>query len=193
MQINSLDDIRVAILVSDDFEQVEMTEPRKALEQAGAKTALVSTKHGQITGMNHDEKADSFDVDLTFDEANPDEFDGILLPGGALNADFLRMHPKAQEFVRQIDQTDRPLAVICHAPWLLVSSGCIKGHTLTSYYTIQDDVRNAGGNWVDQEVVRDGNWVSSRSPNDPGVFCPAVIALFVEYKKRNLQDVISVS
>src|SRR5438046_7188825 len=101
MQINSLDDIRVAILVSDDFEQVEMTEPRKALEQAGAKTALVSTKRGQITGMHHDEKADSFDVDLTFDEANPDEFDGILLPGGALNADFLRMHPKAQELDRK--------------------------------------------------------------------------------------------
>lgn len=193
MQTNSLDDIHVAILVSDDFEQVEMTEPRQALEQAGAKTVLVSTKRGQISGMNHDQKADTFDVDLTFDEANPDEFDGILLPGGALNADFLRMHPKAQEFVRQIDKSDRPLAVICHAPWLLISSGCIKGRTLTSYYTIQDDIRNAGGNWVDQEVVRDDNWVSSRSPEDLGIFCPAVIALFVEYKKRDLQDIISVS
>jgi protease I len=191
MQQNNLAGLRIAILVADDFEQVEMTEPRKALEQAGAQTFIISPKSGQVTGMQHDQKADKFNVDMTFDQANPDNFDGVLLPGGALNADFLRVQPKAQEFVRQIDKSGRPIAVICHAPWLLVSAGCVRGRTLTSYHTIQDDIRNAGGNWLDQEVVRDRNWVSSRSPQDLKAFNPASVELFAEYKARKPHDVLS--
>ena len=187
MQGNRLDGIRVAILVTDDFEQAEMTEPRKALEQAGAKAVLISTHSGQVSGVNHDVKADKFNVDMTLDSASPNDFDAVLLPCGALNADALRMNPKAQNFVKQIDSSDRPIAVICHAPWLLVSSGLVKGRTLTSYYTIQDDIRNAGANWVDQEMVRDRNWVSSRSPKDLPAFNPAMVSLFAEYKARKPQ------
>lgn len=193
MQGNQLDGMRVAILVSNDFEQAEMTEPRKALEQVGATTTIISPEAGQVTGVNHDEKADSFKVDMTLDQANPNDFDAVLLPGGALNADFLRMNPQAQNFVQQIDSSGRPIAVICHAPWLLVSAGLVKGRTLTSYQTIQDDLRNAGANWVDQEMVRDRNWVSSRSPKDLGAFNPAIVSLFSEYKqqKSQRQDTIS--
>ncbi|GCE04288.1 type 1 glutamine amidotransferase domain-containing protein [Dictyobacter aurantiacus] len=179
-----LDGLRVAILVTDDFEQAEMTEPRKALDQAGAVTKIISNKPGQVQGVNHDEKADTFPVDMTLDQANPGDFDAILLPGGAINADTIRMEPKARQFVQQIDQSGRPMAVICHAPWLLVSSGCAKGRTMTSYYTVQDDLRNAGANWVDQEVVRDGNLVTSRSPKDLPAFNPAVVSLFAEYKEK---------
>lgn len=186
-----LESIKVAILATDDFEQVELTEPRKALEQAGAKTFIVSPKSGQISGFHHDIKGDLFNVDLTFDQAKPGDFDGILLPGGALNADRIRMDLHAREFVRFMDQNDRPMAVICHAPWLLISAGCVKGRTLTSYYTIQDDVRNAGGNWVDQEVVRDRNLVTSRSPKDIAAFNPSMVTLFAEYKQRRPHDVFS--
>jgi protease I len=182
MQGNQLNGMRVAMIVTDDFEQVELTEPKKALDQAGATTKIISTHPGQVTGMNHDVKADTFNVDMTLDQANPNEFDAVMLPGGALNADALRMVPQAQQFVRQMQQAGKPMAIICHAPWLLVSSGLVRGRTLTSYYTIQDDIRNAGGNWVDQQMVRDGNWVTSRSPKDLPAFNPAMIQLFSESK-----------
>ena len=184
MQKNRLDGMRVAIILSDDFEQAEMTEPRKALEQVGATTVLISPKPGQVTGMNHDVKADSFPVDMTLDQAQPSDFDAVMLPGGALNADFLRLNPKAQDFVRQLDSSGKPMAIICHAPWLLVSAGLVKGRKLTSYHTIQDDIRNAGGNWVDQEMVRDHNWVTSRSPKDLGAFNPAMVSLFAESRLK---------
>jgi protease I len=187
MQGNRLDGLRVAIIVSDDFEQVEMTEPRKVLDQAGAQTVLISPNSGQVSGVNHDVKADKFNVDMTLDSASPDDFDAVMLPGGALNADTLRMNPKAQNFVKQMDGSGRPIAFICHAPWLLVSADLVKGRTLTSYYTIQDDIRNAGGNWVDQEMVRDRNWVSSRSPKDLQAFNPAMVSLFAEYKAQKPQ------
>jgi protease I len=128
--------------------------------------------------MNHDVKADSFPVDRTLDQANPMEYDAVLLPGGAVNADALRMEPKAQEFVRAIDSQSKPIAVICHGPWLLVSAGLTQGRTMTSYYTIQDDIRNAGATWVDQEMVRDRNWVSSRSPKDLPAFNRGMLELF---------------
>lgn len=182
MQGNQLSGMRVAIVVTDDFEQVELTEPKKALDQAGATTKIISTHPGQVTGMNHNVKADTFNVDMTLDQANPNDFDAVMLPGGALNADALRMVPQAQQFVRQMQQAGKPMAVICHAPWLLVSAGLVRGRTLTSYYTIQDDIRNAGGNWVDQQMVRDGNWVTSRSPKDLPAFNPAMIQLFSESK-----------
>ena len=180
--------MRIAILVSDDFEQVEMTEPRKALDAAGATTVLIAPKAGQVTGMNHDTKADSFKVDMTLDQANPSDFDAVLLPGGALNADTIRMNAQAQNFVKQIDASGKPIAVICHAPWLLVSAGCVKGRTMTSWPSIQDDIRNAGATWVDKELVRDRNWVSSRSPKDLGAFNPGMVALFAEHKSRSPQQ-----
>ena len=184
MQGNTVQGMRVAILVTDDFEQVELTEPKKALDQAGATTKIIAPRPGQVQGVNHDVKADTFPVDMTLDQANPADFDAVLLPGGALNADSLRMEPKAQDFVRQVDSSGRPIAVICHGPWLLVSAGLAKGRTLTSYYTIQDDIRNAGAKWVDQELVRDGNWVSSRSPKDIPAFNKGMTELFSSSKVK---------
>ncbi len=179
-QQNSLQGIRVAILVHDDFEQVEMTEPRKALEQAGAQTVLISPVQGEVHGMNHDVKADSFKVEMPLDQANPDDFDALMIPGGALNADYLRMDEKAREFVRSFDSRGKPMAAICHAPWLLISAGVVGGRRLASYYTIQDDIRNAGGQWEDREVMRDGNWVTSRRPSDIPAFSREMIQLFSE-------------
>jgi protease I len=178
MQAGSIDGMRVAILVADDFEQVELTGPRDALNRAGARTTLISLKPGQVHGMHHDQKADAFSVEMTFDQARPGEFDAVLLPGGALNADALRVVSAAREFVKELDQQGKPIAFICHAPWLLVSAGLVKGRSLTSYHTIQDDIRNAGGSWTDQEVVRDHNWISSRSPKDIPAFNQAMIELF---------------
>lgn len=187
MQQSKLDGVRVAILVTDDFEQVEMTEPKKALEQMGATTTIISPHAGQVTGMNHDEKADSFKVDMTLDQANPNDFDAVLLPGGALNADDIRMNTKAQNFVKQIDASGRPIAVICHGSWLLVSANCVRGRTMTSWPSIQDDLRNAGAKWEDQQMVRDRNWVSSRGPQDLAAFSPAMVSLFAEYKNQKTQ------
>lgn len=175
---NELQGLTVAILVTDDFEQAELIEPRKALDHAGAKTTVVSPKPGQVQAMKHDEKTDKVNVDLALDKANPEDFDAVLLPGGAINADNLRVEKKAQEFVRKIDQAGKPIAVICHGPWLLVSAGLVKGRKLTSYHTIQDDLRNAGANWEDSEVVRDRNWVSSRQPGDIPAFNREMISLF---------------
>jgi deglycase len=186
MASRDLDGLRVAIVLDTDFEQVEMTEPRKALENAGATCRIISPKN-QVTGMKHDEKADTFNVDLPLDRVNPEEFDAVLLPGGALNADSLRAVPKAQEFVRQIDQAGKPMAVICHAPWLLVSAGLAKGRHLTSYHTIQDDMINAGANWEDREVIVDRNLVTSRQPSDIPAFNREMIRLFAECKDRNLR------
>ena len=168
----------VAILVTDYFEQSELAEPKRALEQAGARTTIVAPKAGEVQGVKHVDKADRFTVDKTLDEANPADFDGVVLPGGAVNADALRVNAKAQQFVRAIDQAGKPIAVICHGPWLLVSAGLVNGRTMTSYHTIQDDIRNAGGRWEDREMVRDGNWVSSRSPKDLPAFNQAAIELF---------------
>jgi protease I len=128
--------IKVAIVVTDDFEQAELAEPRKALQGAGAKTVIVSPQPGTVQGFKHDVKAETFPVDMTLDQANPDEFDALLLPGGALNADALRVNKKAQEFVRRFDREQKPIAVICHGPWLLVSAGLVKGRKMTSYHTI---------------------------------------------------------
>ena len=182
MSQQRLDGMRVAVLVADDFEQVEMTEPRQALQAAGAKTTLISPVQGQVHGMKHDKQQDTFAVEMPLDSARPEDFDALLLPGGALNADFLRVQPKAQEFVKRMQQDGKPMAVICHAPWLLVSAGLTRGRTLTSYHTIQDDIRNAGGNWQDREVVRDGNWVTSRQPGDIPAFNREMLSLFAEHQ-----------
>jgi protease I len=183
----SLEGMRVAILATDGVEDAELRDPRKALEEAGAKATLFAPKKGTIQSFKHHDKADQFQVDMTLAEADPSQFDGVLLPGGALNADTLRVQPRAQEFVREMDRQGKPIAVICHGPWLLISAGCVRGRTMTSYHTIQDDIQNAGGNWRDEEVVRDKNWVSSRQPSDIPAFNREMIQLFSE-KRRSAAD-----
>lgn len=179
MASGDLNGLRVAILLDTDFEQVEMTKPRQALEDAGARCVLVSPQK-EVTGVRHDEKQDTFTVDQSLDSADPEQFDAILLPGGALNADSLRVNEKAQAFVRAIDKAGKPMAVICHAPWLLVSAGLAKGRHLTSYHTIQDDLRNAGANWEDRDVIVDRNLITSRQPSDISAFNREVIRVFAE-------------
>ena len=181
MQEKPLQGLRVAALVATDFEQVELVEPKRALEQAGAKVDIVSPVHGEVQGMRHDEKADRFHVDVPLEQARANDYDALLLPGGALNADALRAVELAQDFVQQFDELDKPIAVICHGPWLLVSSNLVNGRTLTSYHTIKDDIRNAGGRWLNVEVVRDRNWVSSRQPSDIPAFNRQMIRLFQEH------------
>jgi protease I len=168
--------LSVAILVTDGFEQVEMTGPREALEKEGAATHILSAKPGKVRGFRHDEKADEFEVAKTFDQAAPADFDGVLLPGGVMNGDAMRMIPEARRFVEAMQADGKPIAVICHGGWLLVSAGLVKGRTMTSWPSLQDDIRNAGGNWVDQEVAVDGNLVSSRKPQDIPAFNRAFIA-----------------
>jgi protease I len=180
MAEKNLEGLRVAIIAADYFEQAELERPKEALDDAGAETTIISVKPGQIEGVNHVEKGDKFKVDAILSDARPDQFDAVLLPGGAVNADFLRVVPEAQKFVQEFDRAGKPIAFICHAPWLLVSAGLAKGRTFTSYHTIQDDMRNAGASWVDKEVVRDRNWVSSRQPSDIPAFNSQMIALFAE-------------
>ncbi|HJW92213.1 MAG TPA: type 1 glutamine amidotransferase domain-containing protein [Thermoanaerobaculia bacterium] len=173
---------RVAILVTDGFEQVEMTSPREALEGAGAKCVLISNKDGEVQGFKHHDKADKFKVDLALSKADPGDFDAVLLPGGVINGDALRIEKKAQQFVQEMERAGKPIMVICHGGWLLVSSGLVKGHTMTSWPTLQDDIRNAGATWQDKEVIRDRNWVSSRKPDDLPAFNRESIRLLGEIK-----------
>jgi protease I len=175
--------VRVAILATDGVEKVELTLPRLALEQAGADTVLIAPKP-EIQSMKHDEKDERFPADMILDDANAEEFDAALLPGGALNADKLRMETGAREIVQQLDAAGKPIAAICHAPWLLVSAKLVKGRHLTSYYTLQDDIRCAGGEWVDQEVLVDRNWVTSRKPDDIPAFNREMRTLFAKAASR---------
>ena len=169
--------LRVAILATDGVEKLELTLPRLSLEEAGADTVLLAPKP-QIQSMNHDEKDDRFAVDMLLKDAQPAEFDAVMLPGGALCADVLRMDTDAREIVQEIDAEGKPIAAICHAPWLLVSAKLVKGRRLTSFYTLQDDIRCAGGLWADQEVIVDRNWVTSRKPDDIPAFNREMIGLF---------------
>ena len=171
---------KVAILATDLTEEAEIVGPKKALDAAGATTVVIAPHAGEIQLVQHDKKTGSLPVDQSLGVADPAEFDALLLPGGAMNADALRTEQEAQEFVRTIDEAGKPLAVICHAPWLLVSAGLAKGRKLTSYYTIADDMRNAGANWLDKEVVIDKNLVTSRQPDD----VPAFNAAFMEMLER---------
>jgi protease I len=185
-QATRLDGLRVAILVFDNFEQVEMTTPRNALLEAGAQVTLISPNPGPLTGRSHDvESEESFQPDKRLEAVKADDFDALLLPGGTVNADHLRTLPQAQAFVRSFDAAGKPIAAICHAPWTLISAGLVKGRTLTSWPSVQDDVRNAGGKWVDQSVVQDRNWVTSRSPEDLHDFNPAMLSLFAQRPVRS--------
>jgi protease I len=169
---------KVAILVADGFEQVELTEPQRALEEAGAETIIVSPAQGKVKGWNHTKWGDELPVDLQLEEADPQDFDALLLPGGVMNPDKLRRLPKAQQFVRSFFDSGKPVAAICHGPWTLIDSGVAKGRKMTSYETIQMDLKNAGVQWEDREVVRDGNLVTSRKPDDIPAFNQAMIEAF---------------
>ena len=177
--MSELSGVRVAVLATDGFEESELTESVKALREAGARVTILSPKTGEIQGVRHDiDKTVKVKIDRTVKDVTADEFDAVHLPGGALNADAMRMVPEVQAFLREMQAAGKPFSVICHAPWELISAGLVRGRTLTSYHTIQDDIRNAGGHWVDQEVVEDGNWVSSRQPTDLPAFNRAMIRLF---------------
>ena len=170
----------VAILVTDGFETREFTEPKKALEQAGARTVVVSPKSGKVQGWNHHEKGDFFPVDQTLDAADAAKFDALLLPGGVANPDQLRMNEKAVEFVSEFVDEGKPIAAICHGPWTLIEARGVKGRTMTSWPSLKTDLRNAGAKWVDQEVVTDQGLVTSRKPDDIPAFNAKMIEEFAE-------------
>jgi protease I len=177
---NKLNGKKVAILVADGFEQVEMTKPRQALEDAGAETKIVSLKSGKIQGMNHMEKGDKFEVDLTLDDARPEEFDALMIPGGLFNPDAVRSNEEALEFARHFFSEGKPVAAICHGPQVLISADVVRGRTMTSWPAIKVDMRNAGAHWVDEEVVVDNGLVSSRKPDDIPAFNKKMIEEFCE-------------
>jgi len=168
---------RVAILATDGFEQVELTEPRKALEQAGATTEVIAPKEGEIRGWKVKEWGDKVKVDKTLDQAKAQDYDALVLPGGVMNPDHLRMEPKAVSFVKEFVATGRPVAAICHGPWTLVEAGVVCGKILTSWPSLRTDLRNAGANWVDKAVVADGQFISSRKPDDIPVFNKTLIEM----------------
>jgi protease I len=161
---------KIAIVATDGFEQVELTEPKKALEAAGATVEVVSLKPGEIKGWNHTDWGQKTKVDKTLDEAKPRDYDGLILPGGQINPDILRIEPKAVAFVTEFFNSGKPVGAICHGPWLLVEAGVVKKKTLTSWPSVRTDIRNAGGHWVDEEVVTDGNLTTSRKPEDLPAF-----------------------
>ncbi len=183
-------DFRVAVLATDGFEETELTSPVQALRDAGADVKIISLKPGKIQAFKHFEKSIQVDVDQTIAEVDPSEFQGLVLPGGALNADQMRGEAGVKDFVRAFNDAGKPIAAICHAPWILISAGVLNGgkRTLTSWPSLQDDIRNAGGDWVDQEVVVKGNLVTSRKPDDLPVFNRETIWLFSSWEEREAQQ-----
>lgn len=179
--------MKVAILVSDGFEQVEMTAPRDALQHQGYTTVIVSPKPGKVQGFRHHDKGEQFEVDLPLAQASAQDFDVVLLPGGVINGDQLRTVPEALRFVRDMDDDGKPVFVICHGGWILVSAGLVDGRTMTSWPTLRDDIINAGGDWVDSEAVVDGNWVSSRKPDDLPAFNQKMLDLLQQKQAGTLQ------
>jgi len=180
MSTQKLKQKHVAILAADGFEQAELEEPMHALKDAGAQVSIVSPKTGKIQGMHHADKGDQFKVDLQLDKANCDDFDALLIPGGLMNPDELRSTPAAVEFAKSFAEAGKPIAAICHGPWVLIEAGLVKGRRLTSWPAIQSDIKNAGGQWVDEEVVVDNGLVTSRKPDDIPAFNAKVIEEFAE-------------
>jgi len=169
---------KVAFLAADGVEQVELVEPRKAVEEAGAETAVVSIDSGEIQAFNHLDHGDKIKVDVTADSADPSQFDALVLPGGVANPDFLRGDEDAVRFVKSFFEQDKPVGVICHGPWTLVEADVVRGRTLTSWPTLRTDLRNAGAEWVDEEVHVDGRVVSSRKPDDLPAFNRKIVEVF---------------
>lgn len=175
---------KIAVLATDGVEQVELTEPVKALKQAKADVVVVAPHGGQIQGMNHHDKGDKLPVDQELDKVSPDRFDALVLPGGVANPDMLRTIPQAVAFVRHFVQSGKPIAAICHGPWTLIEAEGVRGHTMTSWPSLQTDLRNAGATWEDQTVIRDGKLVTSRKPDDLPAFCQEMVKLFGEEAAR---------
>jgi protease I len=178
MAQRSLEGLKIAILATDGFEQSELTEPRNALQKAGADTDVVAPKAGRIRGWNHQDWGDEVVVDATLEDADPKDYDALVLPGGVMNPDHLRMNPQAVAFVKAFFDADKPIAAICHGPWTLIEVGAARGRRMTSWPSLQTDLRNAGADWVDEEVVVDGNLVTSRKPDDLPAFNREIIEIF---------------
>lgn len=181
---NELKGRRVAVLATDGVEQVELTEPVKALKAAGAKVEVVSPKTGAIQGFNHHDKGDKIPVDKGLDAANPDDYEALVLPGGVINPDALRLVPKAVDFVRSFVKAGKPIASICHGPWMLINAGGVEKRRMTSWPSLQTDLRNAGAQWSDEPVVVDNGLVTSRKPDDLPQFCAKMIEEFQEGRHR---------
>lgn len=177
---NNLEGKKIAIVVTDGFEQVELTEPKKALEEAGAETHLIALKDGEVKGWNHTDWGDKFKVDKTIDSVNADDYNGLLLPGGVMSPDKLRANEKVVNFVSQFMESGKPVAAICHGPWTLIETGKLQGKKMTSYHTLKTDLKNAGAEWVDQEVVVDNGLITSRKPDDIPAFNKKIVEEFAE-------------
>lgn len=171
---------KVAILVTDGFEQAELTQPKQAIEAAGAQTHIVSPQDDQVQGWHHFDKGDYFPVDVPLERANPADYDALLLPGGVANPDQLRMNQQAVQFVKAFFQAGKPVAAICHGPWTLIEAGVVQGRTVTSWPSLRTDLQNAGATWVDQEVVVDQGLITSRNPQDIPAFNRKTIEEFAE-------------
>jgi protease I len=180
----NLNNVRVAILATDGFEQSELLEPRRALDEAGARTEVVSLKSGTIKGWNHKEWGETVAVDETVDSIDAKNYDALLLPGGVMNPDNLRMDAKAVAFVKAFFDANKPVAAICHGSWTVIEAGAAKGRTMTSWPSLKTDIQNAGGNWIDQEAVVDGNLVTSRNPKDIPAFNREIAKLFATSQSR---------
>jgi protease I len=180
---------KVAILVADGFEQVELTEPKQALEEAGAQTQIVSPAPDWVKGWSHIEWGDEFVVNVPLKQAQADDYDALLLPGGVMNPDKLRRNEQALKFVRAFFEAGKPVAAICHGPWTLIDAGVVKGRKLTSYESIQTDLKNAGAKWVDEEVVVDNGLVTSRKPDDLPAFNRKIIEEFAEGRHQQSRTV----
>lgn len=187
MTSETLDDLKVAILVTDGFEQIEMTDPRKAVDEAGAETRLVSPKDGRVKAWNFTDWGDTFPVDMPLDSARSEDFDALLLPGGVINPDMLRALPEAIAFVKAFFDARKPMASICHGPWTIIEAGAARGRRLTSWPSLMTDLKNAGAEWVDEEVVVDQGLVTSRKPDDIPAFNPEVIKLFASARGPSRQ------
>lgn len=179
---NKLSGKKIAFLATDGFEQVELTKPWNAIKDAGAEVVLVSLKSGKIQGFNHDEKADQFTVDKTVEDVSASDFNGLVLPGGVFNPDALRVNKKAVSFVRDFFTKHKPVAAVCHGPWMLIEADVVRGRKVTSWPSLQTDLKNAGATWVDEECVCDQGLVTSRNPDDLPAFCAKAIEEFGEGK-----------
>ena len=178
--MGKLDGRRIAFIAADGVEQVELIEPWKAVESEGGQPELLSVEAGEIQGFNHLDKANRFKVDRAVGDADPSDYDGLVLPGGVANPDFLRTNDGVVSFVRSLIDDGKPAGVICHGPWTIVEADLVKGRTLTSWPSLQTDIRNAGGTWVDEEVHVDGNLITSRKPDDLPAFNKAIVKAFAE-------------